>query len=204
MVPKLMSTGRKSQLSSLWRPQEKLQLSNLKLKRNSTNMMMKTKSFTTMKMLMQTQKEKKIMLKRISFKRIREPGAKVTTRAQIYSAKLPSTTKRKSSCSTRRGKKLNKRNSNTKKSRPRDVEKKRPTRGSKPTSKQPKQEKRESEEKLRRKQLQRRESKRPENVRRRKRPPRKPDEPKHRRKQPRLPASRLSKPFQTLSPTILT
>lgn len=71
MVPKLMSTGRKSQLSSLWRPQRKLQLSNLKVKRNSTNTMMKTKSSTTMKMPMLTQKEKKIMLKKISFKRMR-------------------------------------------------------------------------------------------------------------------------------------
>jgi hypothetical protein len=75
-------------------------------------MMMKVKSSRKMPMIMTRQNKKQL-------------GAKVTTRAQISYDKLLSTTKRTSSCNTRRDRKRNKKSSNTKKSRLKDAEKKR-------------------------------------------------------------------------------
>jgi len=167
-------------------------------------MMMKAKSTTTRMTPMLMIRLNKIMLKLPSIKRIKKLGARATTRAQISCDKLLSTTKRTSSYNMRRDKKPNKRSSNAKKSRLRDAEKKRQQRDSKHMSRQTKQEKREPEEKQRKRQQLRRENKKPENAKRRKRLQRRLDELKHRRKPPRLPASKLSKPFQTLSLIILT
>lgn len=72
------------------------------------------------------------------------------------------------------------------------------------SNKQIKQEKRGLDEKPRKKLLPRRESKKPENVKRRKRLLMRPDERKLRKRQMKLPVSKLSKPFQTLSLIILT
>jgi len=61
----------------------------------------------------------------VDIKSMKKLGAKATTRAQISCDKLLDTTKRTSSYNTRRDKELNKRSSNTKKSRLRDTGKKR-------------------------------------------------------------------------------
>jgi len=69
---------------------------------------------------------------------------------------------------------------------------------------QTKQERREFEEKQRKKQMLRRENKKPESEKqRRKRLPKRVDGLKLRKKLPKLPANKLSKPFQILSLIIL-
>jgi len=95
----------------------------LKAKRNSTNMM---KAKTSRKTPMLMTRKNKIMPQLAHFKLMKETGARVTTKAPIYSDKLLSTTKRTSSYNTRRDRKLNKKSSNMKKSRLRDAGKKRP------------------------------------------------------------------------------